>query len=142
MLDSLGTLRLTFLQPWWLLLIPVLLPPLVLLSLRSLAGLGKVRRAMAIAAVLLPTPPLPPTSTSRVSSLTQSAASKAGPASGAFQRRADFLDTPAVCCLPSSAAIVRRARRPRGSTVRAAMRITERHEANAAIARCSKPLRA
>ena len=48
MLDSLGNLRLTFLQPWWLLLIPVLLPPLVLLSMRSLAGLGKVRRAMAI----------------------------------------------------------------------------------------------
>ena len=48
MLDSLGNLRLTFLQPWWLLLIPILIPPLVLLSMRSLAGLGKVRRAIAI----------------------------------------------------------------------------------------------
>ncbi|RUL85071.1 VWA domain-containing protein [Tautonia sociabilis] len=48
MLESLGNLRLTFLQPWWLLLIPVLLPPLVLLSLRSLSGLGNVRRALAI----------------------------------------------------------------------------------------------
>lgn len=46
--DSLGTLRLTFLEPWWLLLIPILLPPLVLLSTRSLAGLGSVRRGIAI----------------------------------------------------------------------------------------------
>ena len=49
MFESLGNLRLTFLQPWWLLLLPVLLPPLALLSIRSLAGLGKVRRAFAIA---------------------------------------------------------------------------------------------
>lgn len=48
MLENLGTLRLTFLQPWWLLLLPVLLPPLVLLSIRSLSGLGKFRRALAI----------------------------------------------------------------------------------------------
>ncbi len=35
-------------RPWWLLLLPVVLPPLVLFSYRSLSGLGKFRRALAI----------------------------------------------------------------------------------------------
>jgi uncharacterized membrane protein/Mg-chelatase subunit ChlD len=44
-----GTLSITFAQPWWLLLIPLILPPLVWMSFRSLAGLGPVRRMLAIA---------------------------------------------------------------------------------------------
>jgi len=36
-------------SPWWLLLLPLLLPPLVWASQRSLAGLGPVRRFVAIA---------------------------------------------------------------------------------------------
>jgi len=47
-LEGLGSLRLTFLRPWWLLLLPVILPPLIVLSARSLAGLGRARRAFAI----------------------------------------------------------------------------------------------
>ena len=35
-------------NPWWLILIPLVLPPLVWTSYRSLAGLGPVRRALAI----------------------------------------------------------------------------------------------
>ncbi|MHC5538745.1 hypothetical protein ACYOEI_11025, partial [Singulisphaera rosea] len=35
-------------QPWWLLLLPLIIPPLILVSFRSLAGLGAVRRAVAI----------------------------------------------------------------------------------------------
>jgi uncharacterized membrane protein/Mg-chelatase subunit ChlD len=35
-------------RPWWLILIPLILPPLVLMSMRSLAGLGWIRRAVAI----------------------------------------------------------------------------------------------
>ncbi len=35
-------------RPIWLLLLPVVLPPLVLFSMKSLAGLGKFRRAVAI----------------------------------------------------------------------------------------------
>ena len=35
-------------NPWWLILIPLLLPPLVWVSYRSLAGLGPIRRALAI----------------------------------------------------------------------------------------------
>jgi uncharacterized membrane protein/Mg-chelatase subunit ChlD len=35
-------------NPWWLLLIPLVLPPLVWTSYRSLAGLGMLRRALAI----------------------------------------------------------------------------------------------
>ncbi len=35
-------------NPWWLILIPLILPPLVWMSYRSLAGLGPVRRALAI----------------------------------------------------------------------------------------------
>jgi uncharacterized membrane protein len=38
----------TFGNPWWLLAIPILIPPLVLMSIRSLAGLGKFRQALAI----------------------------------------------------------------------------------------------
>lgn len=48
MFQNLGTLRLAFLSPWWLALLPLILPPLLFLSFRSLAGLGKVRRALAI----------------------------------------------------------------------------------------------
>ena len=43
-----GNLSITFGQPWWLILIPLILPPLVWTSFRSLAGLGTVRRAVAI----------------------------------------------------------------------------------------------
>jgi uncharacterized membrane protein len=35
-------------NPWWLILIPLVLPPLVWWSYRSLAGLGPVRRTLAI----------------------------------------------------------------------------------------------
>ncbi len=35
-------------NPWWLILIPLIIPPLVWMSYRSLAGLGPVRRALAI----------------------------------------------------------------------------------------------
>jgi uncharacterized membrane protein len=35
-------------NPWWLILIPLVLPPLVWTSYRSLAGLGTLRRALAI----------------------------------------------------------------------------------------------
>ncbi len=35
-------------NPWWLILIPLLVPPLLWTSYRSLAGLGTVRRALAI----------------------------------------------------------------------------------------------
>ena len=44
----LGNLSLSFGQPWWLILIPLIVPPLVWMSFRSLAGLGAVRRAIAI----------------------------------------------------------------------------------------------
>ena len=43
-----GNLSITFGQPWWLILLPLVLPPLVWMSFRSLAGLGAVRRALAI----------------------------------------------------------------------------------------------
>ncbi len=43
-----GNLSLTFGQPWWLILIPLIVPPLVWMSFRSLAGLGPARRALAI----------------------------------------------------------------------------------------------
>ena len=35
-------------NPWWLILIPLVLPPLLWASYRSLAGLGTLRRALAI----------------------------------------------------------------------------------------------
>jgi uncharacterized membrane protein len=44
----LGNWSITFGNPWWLILLPVLLPPLIWTSYRSLAGLGAVRRALAI----------------------------------------------------------------------------------------------
>lgn len=40
--------RVTAGRPWWLLLIPILLPPLILTSRRSLSGLGRFRKWMAI----------------------------------------------------------------------------------------------
>lgn len=43
-----GNLSLTVARPWWLIVLPLVLPPLVLFSMRSLAGLGTVRRAIAI----------------------------------------------------------------------------------------------
>ncbi len=36
-------------RPWWLLLLPLFIPPLILLSFRSLSALGPVRRILAIA---------------------------------------------------------------------------------------------
>lgn len=48
MLETLGNLRLACGRPWWLILIPLILPPLILISLRSLAGLGRVRKVLAI----------------------------------------------------------------------------------------------
>jgi uncharacterized membrane protein len=44
----LRNLSITVGQPWWLILLPLIIPPLVLVSARSLAGLGAVRRAIAI----------------------------------------------------------------------------------------------
>ncbi|MGO9599340.1 MAG: glutamine amidotransferase [Isosphaeraceae bacterium] len=43
-----GNLSVTFGQPWWLILLPLLLPPLVWISLRSLSGLGTIRKILAI----------------------------------------------------------------------------------------------
>ena len=43
-----GNLSITFGQPWWLGLLLLVVPPLVWMSFRSLAGLGTVRRALAI----------------------------------------------------------------------------------------------
>jgi len=45
---NLGNWSISVGNPWWLLLIPLLLPPLIWTSYRSLAGLGPVRRALAI----------------------------------------------------------------------------------------------
>src|SRR5436305_1437651 len=44
----LGNLSVTVGRPWWLVLLPLILPPLILMSARSLAGLGSLRRALAI----------------------------------------------------------------------------------------------
>ena len=44
----LGNVSITFGQPWWLILIPIILPPLVWMSYGSLSGLGSFRRAFAI----------------------------------------------------------------------------------------------
>lgn len=44
----LGNLSVTVGLPWWLVLLPIILPPLILLSARSLSGLGTFRRASAI----------------------------------------------------------------------------------------------
>ena len=40
----LGNWSITVGNPWWLILIPLILPPLIWSSYRSLAGLGPVRR--------------------------------------------------------------------------------------------------
>ncbi len=48
MLGSLGNLSITFGNPWWLIALPIVLPPLVWFSLRSLSGLGRFRQALAI----------------------------------------------------------------------------------------------
>ncbi len=40
--------RVTAGRPWWLLLLPLVLPPLVLMSHRSLSGLGRFRKWLAI----------------------------------------------------------------------------------------------
>jgi uncharacterized membrane protein len=44
----LGNWSISFGNPWFLVLIPLVVPPLVLMSYRSLAGLGSIRRALAI----------------------------------------------------------------------------------------------
>ena len=44
----LGNLSVTAGRPWWLILLPLVLPPLVIMSARSLSGLGTIRRAAAI----------------------------------------------------------------------------------------------
>src|SRR5512135_2889575 len=43
-----GNLSVSVGQPWWLIVLPLVIPPLIYLSSRSLAGLGAIRRAMAI----------------------------------------------------------------------------------------------
>jgi uncharacterized membrane protein/Mg-chelatase subunit ChlD len=48
MLTYLSQHSLAFGRPWWLIAIPLILPPLVWFSRKSLAGLGGPRRAMAI----------------------------------------------------------------------------------------------
>ncbi len=48
MREFLAGLPITFGSPWWLILLPLLLPPMVWISARSLAGLGGGRRAIAI----------------------------------------------------------------------------------------------
>ena len=45
---TLGNWSISVGNPWWLVLIPLVLPPLIWSSYRSLAGLGTVRRALAI----------------------------------------------------------------------------------------------
>lgn len=44
----LGNLSITVGSPWWLVLLPLILPPLVLVSMKSLAGLGAARKTIAI----------------------------------------------------------------------------------------------
>ena len=48
MLGSFGKLSMTIGHPWWLVAIPLILPPLVWMSVKSLSGLGGFRRATAI----------------------------------------------------------------------------------------------
>lgn len=45
---GLGNLSVTFGNPWWLIALPLIVPPLIFMSVRSLAGLGAARRALAI----------------------------------------------------------------------------------------------
>jgi hypothetical protein len=49
MMNLLGNLTrsLTVARPFWLILLPLLIVPLILFSYKSLAGLGKVRRIFA-----------------------------------------------------------------------------------------------
>jgi uncharacterized membrane protein/Mg-chelatase subunit ChlD len=47
-IPGLGNLSVEFGRPWWLILIPLIIPPLIGISARSLAGLGSLRRVMAI----------------------------------------------------------------------------------------------
>ncbi|WP_165064865.1 VWA domain-containing protein [Paludisphaera rhizosphaerae] len=44
----LGNLSISFGQPWWLILIPLILVPLILMGRGGLSGMGKGRRALAI----------------------------------------------------------------------------------------------
>ena len=44
----LGNWSITFGNPWWLILIPLVIPPLIWTSFRSLSGLGPIRRMLAI----------------------------------------------------------------------------------------------
>ncbi|MDB5351623.1 MAG: putative rane protein, partial [Planctomycetota bacterium] len=44
----LGNLSVTFGNAWWLIAIPLFVPPLIAMSIKSLSGLGKVRQAIAI----------------------------------------------------------------------------------------------
>lgn len=48
MLGNLGNLSVIVGRPWWLIAIPLILPPLIWFSMRSLSGLGTFRRALAI----------------------------------------------------------------------------------------------
>ncbi len=50
MFESLANLRLAVGKPWWLVLLPLVIPPLILLSYRGLSGLGPFRRLLAIGA--------------------------------------------------------------------------------------------
>jgi uncharacterized membrane protein len=45
---AIGNFSVSVGKPWWLILIPLILPPLIWMSRKSLAGLGPMRRAMAI----------------------------------------------------------------------------------------------
>ena len=49
MMGNLGNLSITVGNPWWLLAVPLIIPPLVWMSYKSLSGLGGPRRAVAIA---------------------------------------------------------------------------------------------
>ncbi|MDE2506341.1 MAG: VWA domain-containing protein [Planctomycetota bacterium] len=44
----LGNLSISIGRPWWLIVLPIVLPPLVLFSYRGLSGLGRVRRWLAL----------------------------------------------------------------------------------------------
>ena len=43
-----GNLSIEVGRPWWLIAIPLILPPLIVFSTKSLSGLGKVRQTLAI----------------------------------------------------------------------------------------------
>ena len=43
-----GNLSMTVLKPWWLILIPILVPALIAFSYKGLSGLGPFRRAVAL----------------------------------------------------------------------------------------------